>query len=58
MLKALWRVKKDRYMIIHSSDADLVNVLADSVLKVLPTGVETIQSQQLDETLGSYKLIV
>lgn len=58
MIKTLWRAKKDRFVIIHSSDADLVNVLADSVVKVLPTGIEIIQSQQVDHSLGSFKLIV
>lgn len=58
MIKALWRFKKDRYIIIQSADAELVNVLADSVAKVQDTGIETVTSREIDHSTASYKLIV
>ena len=58
MIKSLWRFKKDRYVIIQSSDVDLVNVLADSVAKVLSTGMETVNSNEIDLNIASYKLII
>ena len=58
MIKALWRFKKDRYIIIQSADAELVNVLADSVAKVQDTGIETVTSREIDHSTARYKLIV
>ena len=58
IIKALWRYKKDRYLIIQSNDAELVNVLADKVAKVLDTGIETVNSREIDNKIASYKLIV
>lgn len=45
-------------MIINSSDADLVNVLADSVIKLVPKSIQMISSNHLDKKVSSYKLIV
>ena len=42
LIKLLRILKEDRYMIISSSDEELVNMLADSVIKVLPTGTEEV----------------
>ena len=58
LIKSLWRYKKDRYLIIQTSDAELVNVLADSVAKVLETGIETVNAREIDHNIASYKLIV
>jgi len=58
-LKMLWSFKKDKYVIIHSSDAELVNVLADQVAKVLPSGLETESSRDVDHhNFGSFRLVV
>jgi len=35
-----------------------VNVLADSIGKVLSTGIETVSSREIDHKIASYKLIV
>ena len=58
LIKSLWRYKKDRYLIIQTSDAELVNVLADSVAKDLETGIETVNAREIDHNIASYKLIV
>ena len=58
LIKALWRYKKDRYLIVQSNDPELVNVLADQVAKVLDTGIETVKSKEIDNKISSYKLIV
>ena len=39
IIKALWKFKRDRYVLIASSDTEMINVLADSVAKILPTGI-------------------
>lgn len=44
---------------IQSSDIELVNALADSVAKVLPTGIKVMKNSRLDEeTRGDYRLVV
>jgi len=59
MIDALWKYKKDRYIMIQSSDIELVNALADSVAKVLPTGIKVMKNSRLDEeTRGDYRLVV
>lgn len=59
MIDALWKYKKDRYLVIQSSDIELVNALADSVAKVLPTGIKVMKNSRLDEeTRGDYRLVV
>ena len=45
IIKALWKFKRDRYILISSSDTELINVLADSVAKVLPTGIEMVNAR-------------
>lgn len=58
MMKTLWRFKKDRYVIISSSDADLVSMLADSVARVMPSGIQAVTRQEAEQELASYKLSV
>lgn len=48
LIKALWHFKKDRYIIMQSSDIELVNVLADSVAKVFSTGIEIVTAEDVD----------
>ena len=59
IINAIWRFKKDRYVVIQSTDTELVNMLADTVAKVLPTGVEVINTSQQDHSrAGDYRLVI
>lgn len=43
IIRAIWRFKKDRYIVINSSDNELISMLSDSIAKVLPDGLEILQ---------------
>ena len=58
IIKALWHYKRDRYLLVHSTDTELINVLADQVAIVDDTGIEILDSQEIDHEIASYKLVV
>lgn len=57
LIKIILRAKQDRYMVIHSSDAELVQVLADSFIEVTESGIEPVSLEDAD-SFGSYRLAV
>ena len=58
LIKTLRHFKKHRYLVIQSSDQDLINTLADLILNIGPNGAQTIDLLQVDYSVSSYQLIV
>ena len=58
LVKAIWWFKKDRYIVMHCADIDMVNIMADQVALVQPDGIEMLQTQEMSDSIGSYRLIV
>ena len=43
---------------MHCADIDIVNIMADQVALVQPDGIEMLQTQEMSDSIGSYRLIV
>lgn len=57
LIKIILRAKQDRYIVIHSSDPELVQVLADSFAKVTKSGIEPVVLEDAN-IFSSYRLAV
>lgn len=46
IIKLIWRMKKERYFVISSSDSDLVNMIADSIAILDTDGIKKVDLSQ------------